>query len=200
VTQTYRLAGRLRKALDDIRRDYDATLAPARRDIGSHALGSLVNPPIPISAAVLDTRATAHERLGYWALVVMRGRRLHRAGDAGVPALAAFLTVHADWLAAYPKALAELESSAADLGEIAADNAPHRFKVGNCPGTTNDLPCSGNVRATVRADDDLLPSTLRCSGMPAHEWPAAEWRLLERRLHMDEGAARRLAAAIRDVT
>ncbi|MEP7194602.1 MAG: hypothetical protein ABI903_17275 [Actinomycetota bacterium] len=190
-------AGRIRTALTGINAAWSATLNPARRASGSHAMTSLVNPPLPIPASVLDDRAKAHDVLAHWSLTVMRGRRLHRVGAAGVPALCGFLWIHAAWLADYPKALADLESSAAALGQIAADNAPHRFKVGNCPGTTNDLPCPGAVKATVRADDDLLPSVLTCSGTPVHSWPAGEWRILERRLHMDEAAARRLALAIR---
>jgi len=191
------LAGRIRKALYEISDAWDDTLEPARRVTGSHAMGSIVNPPLPIDADVLDKRACAHERLAYWARVVITGRKLHRLVAVDVAALCAFLLIHVDWLAGYPKAVAELEGSAADLGVIAADNAPHRFRVGACPGVTKaGLPCPGVVKATVRADDDLLPSMLRCSGVPAHEWPAGQWRVLERRLHMDEGAARRLVVVI----
>jgi len=64
------------------------------------------------------------------------------------------------------------------------------------PGTTNGAPCPGLVKATVRSDDDLLPSELACDATPSHVWPAGEWHVLERRLHMNEAAARRLAVAI----
>jgi len=189
-------ASRIHNALETIRKDWDDTLEPARRGQESHALSSLVNPPLPISAATLDTRAKAHERLAWWALMVIRGRHLHHLVDIDVKALCAFLLIHTDWLADYPKALADLETSATDLGAIAAQNQPRHQDVGPCPGTTNNLPCPGTVKATIRRDDDLLPSELACDATPRHAWPAGEWRVLERRLHMNAGAARRLAAAI----
>lgn len=190
-------AARIRTALAGIRDAWDDTLEPARRATGSHVLTSMVNPPLPVDADVLDKRAKAHERLAYWARMVITGRRLHRLVAVDVAALCTFLLIHADWLAGFPRALAELEGSASELGAIAADNAPRCQDVGPCPGTTNGRPCPGMVKATIRRDDDLLPSLLVCSGTPAHEWPAGEWRVLERRLHMNTGAARRLAAAIR---
>ena len=196
---TDRIADRIHAALTTILENYATTLSPARRATGAHVLTSLVNPPLPLSAAILDTRATAHERLAYWAQLVIRGRKLHHLAAVDAPTLAVFLLIHVGWLATHHwahHALAELENSAATLSVIAADNAPHQFRVGTCPGTTGDLPCPGVVKATVRADDDLLPSALTCDAIPAHSWPAGEWRVLERRLHMDEGAARRLAAAI----
>jgi len=155
---------------------------------------SMVNPPLPVSADVLDKRAKAHERLAWWALQVIRGRKLHRLVAIDVHALCGFLLIHVDWLADYPRALADLEGSAAELGVIAADNAPRHQDVGACPGSTNGLPCPGVVKATIRRDDDLLPSELVCSGAPSHSWPAGEWKTLNRRLHADASAARRLTA------
>lgn len=191
------LAGRIRRALYQISDAWDDTLEPARREVGSHAAGSLVNPPLPIAADVLDKRRTAHVRLAGWSRVVITGRKLHRLPTVDVPALCAFLIVHCDWLAGSEfgtVATNQLEASSADLGVIAADNAPHRFRVGSCPGTGADgLPCPGVVKATVRADDDLLPSVLACDAVLPHSWPAGEWRVLERRLHRDAGAARREA-------
>lgn len=187
------IATRIKAALDQIRTDYPTTLQPVRRATGSHILVSLTNPPLPVSATILDARATCHAALGYWALIVMRGQKLAHLPAADVPTLVTFLRIHADYLVTYPKALTDLEQSAVALGGIAAGNNPHRFQVGPCPGTTNGMPCPGVVKATVRADDDLLPSTLRCTGTPTHEWPAGEWRVLERRLHANAGVARREA-------
>lgn len=186
------LAGRIRRALYEISDAWDDTLEPARRAAGSHVLTSMVNPPLPISADVLDKRAKAHERLAWWALQVIHGRHLHRLVAIDVHALCAFLLIHVDWLADYPRALADLEGSAADLGAIAADNAPRHQTVGHCPGTNNGRPCVGIVVATIRRDDNKLPSEMACDATPRHAWPASEWRTLNRRLHADAGAARRL--------
>jgi hypothetical protein len=186
-------AGRITTALHTISDCYDDTLEPARRGNGSHVLTSMVNPPLPVSADVLDKRAKAHERLAWWALQTMRGQHLHRLVTIEVKALCAYLTKHADYVAQWPKALADLEGSAADLGTIAAQNAPRHQDVGHCPGTTNGLPCKGMVTATVRRDDDLLPSSLVCDATPSHAWPAGVWKTLERRIHADAGVARREA-------
>jgi len=196
MTDTRITAGRIRRALYQISDAWDDTLEPARRSAGSHAMTSLVNPPLPIPADVLDKRAKAHERLAWWSLMVIRGRNLTHLVAVDVAALTTFLLIHVDWLADQPGALTDLEGCAADLTQIAADNAPHRFKVGKCPGSNNGLPCPGTVKATVRADDDLLPSSLTCDATPSHSWPSGEWRTLNRRLHMDAGAARRLLAVI----
>jgi hypothetical protein len=190
-------AVRIRVALEMIKDAWDDTLEPARRAAGSHVLTSMVDPPLPISADVLDKRAKVHTRLASWSRLVITGRKLHRLPAADVESLCGFLLIHTDWLAGYPKAVADLEGSAADLGVIAAQNAPRHQDVGPCPGTTNGMPCPGVVNAILRRDDDMLPSKLTCSGVPSHSWPAGEWRVLERRLHMNERAARRLAAAIR---
>ena len=181
------IATRIKTALKGINNAYDDTLTPARRATESHALTPATNPPLPIPADILDKRATAHETLAYWSRIVINTKKLHLLPSADVHDLCAFLTIHANTLVPWPKALTELETSAEALGVIAADNAPHRFAVGPCPGNN----CTGIVKATVRADDDLLPSTLRCTGTPTHEWPAGEWRILERRLRLNTAATRR---------
>jgi len=135
--------------------------------------------------------------LAWWSLQVIRGQHLHRLVAIDVKPLCAFLLIHADYVAQWPKALADLESSAAELGVIAADNAPRHQGVGRCPGTNGDLPCTGMVTATVRRDDDKLPSGLQCNGTPSHSWPAGEWRTLNRRLRMDAGASRRETERLR---
>lgn len=192
-------AARLRTALTGIADAWDDTLEPARRDVESHALTSMVNPPLPISAGILDTRRTAHIRLAGWSRAVIAGRKLHLLAAMDVPALCAFLLIHVDYMATATwnaRCVADLESSASDLGVIAAQNAPHRFQVGHCPGsTTAGARCPGMVKATVRADDDLLPSQLTCNATPPHSWPAGEWRVLNRRMHAQAGLARRLTAS-----
>lgn len=217
MTDTQTFAGRIRKAAYGIQDAYDDALEPARRTIESHALCSLVNPPLPISAVILDARADACETLDRWYIHIRTARRLNVGIERwDVPTLTRFLVIHCEFLGESvdgARAAHELEMSSDALKEIAQGNAPRKFKVGRCPGMTNGLQCPGSVRATVRSDDDLLPSELACDAVPRHVWPAGEWRVLERRLHasataarratvvrgshVDEGAARRLLVAIR---
>lgn len=193
------LAGRrLRTALTSISQSYDDTLEPARRLIETHATTTLTNPPLPVSAVILDARNTTCTTLDRWYIHVRSTRRLKIGIERwDVPALVAFLHTHAAWLAESPdgaRATAQLEGCARTLTEIAQDNAPRRFKVGKCPGTTNGQPCPGTVRATVRSDDDLLPSELACDATPMHAWPSGEWRVLQRRLQRSPATASRLTA------
>jgi len=128
-------AGRIRRALFDIREHYQDTLTPVRRASGSHATAAAFA-PMPISANILDVRAMACSRLSGWVLVVLDDQDLHtNFYGTDVVALTGFLDKHADWLAVHEAAsdvIAELEASAADLSGIVLDNLPHRFKVGAC--------------------------------------------------------------------
>jgi hypothetical protein len=197
MSDTHDLAHQIREALTTIETTYIETLEPARRAAATHTPNT--TPQLPLSAAILDIRAATHERLSYWAQLIQRSQHLHQLPDVSVPALTSFLYVHAEHLAEHRwglKALDELGNSATALAQIAADNAPRRFQVGPCPGTMNGNPCPGIIRATLRADDDLLPSELRCNAETPHAWSSSEWRMLERRLHFNAGAARRLLAVL----
>ena len=191
-------AGHIYDALTSIAKNYPHTLEPTRHPTTTHTPNTTPQPPI--SMAILDVRATAHEVLAYWAGLVITGQHLHHLPAVNVHDLTAFLLTHRDYLAAHKwvkHAITELEHSADALEQIVKDSAPHQFKVGTCPGTMNGQPCPGTITATLRVSDDLLPSTLGCNAEQPHTWSSSEWRVLERRLHMDAGAARRLAAAIR---
>ena len=197
MSDAHDLAYQIREALTTIQTAYVETLEPARRAAATHTPS--VTPQLPLSAAILDTRAATHERLSYWAQLIQRSQHLHQLPDVTVPALTSFLYVHAGHLAEHRwglKALDELSDSATALAQIAADNAPRRFRVGPCPGTMNGAPCPGVIFATLRADDDLLPSELRCNAEVPHAWSSGEWRMLERRLHMNASAARRLLVVL----
>ena len=184
------LAGRIRKALYGITDNFDSCLDPASRAPGSHARAG-VFPPLPINADILDKRALACARLRVWSALVMVGRRLQHLAADDACTMAAFLLIHVDWLAAQdagPQVASQLEASAADLGQVAADNAPHRFGVGRCPGYGTSergerVPCTGVLRVVLRRDDDLLPSVLACTLDPAHTWAAGQWRILGDQIH-----------------
>ena len=193
------LTNQLRAALTTIDNTYDDTIEPVRRAIGAHVTMNSAHPPLPLAAAILDTRAAAHERAAYWAQLVQHGQHLTGLPAVDLHTLTAYLDKHAAWLAAHKwgtKALEELENSADALTQIVKDSAPHKFKVGSCPGTMNGAPCPGTITVTLRVSDDLLPSVLGCNAETPHVWSSSEWRVLERRLHMNAGAAKRFAAAI----
>jgi len=69
-------AKQIRRALDTIIEHWDATLEPVRRATGSHVKATR-EPPMPISANVLDVRAMCRSRMAAWCLLVMDERDLH---------------------------------------------------------------------------------------------------------------------------
>jgi hypothetical protein len=170
-------AARIHQALDSIARDYSPTLEPARRGASSHATSVTPQPPAPV--AILDVRATAHEVLAYWSGLVIKGQHLQHLPAVTVHDLTAFLTIHADFLAAHKwanHAITELEHSAAALAQIVADNQPRRFVVARCPV----VDCDGLLRVTLRRDDDAFPSEIKCTLDEQHKWAPSQWAYMAR--------------------
>lgn len=150
MSDRYQRAGRIRRALADIKTHYPSTLAPVRRASGSHATAAAFA-PLPVSAHILDARAMACSRLAGWALVVIEERNLHpRLYGTDVVGLVKFLDAHADWLAIHEASadvIAELEASATELGGIAAPRHAETMYLGRCPIVTEGVTCGGKVRA-----------------------------------------------------
>lgn len=184
-------ATQIRKALDSIIEHYDETIEPCRRGLGSHVKASK-EPPIPISAHILSTRALCCSRMAAWCLLVIDERDLHTEHLSGLDvfAMADLLGRHAPWLGehvAKRDVILELEASAKELEEIALDNKPRRFRVGLCPehGTSEmgeRIPCEGELKVILRNSDDLFPSEIRCSLDPDHRWTSSQWMFLGRRV------------------
>lgn len=173
-------AGRIRAALTTIRGCYDDTLDPVRLHIETHALAVLVNPPLPVSAVILDVRLATCETLDKWFIHVRTARKLKVGIERwDVDGLVAFLLIHAAWLADTsdgPKATAQLEHCSKTLKEIAQDSAPRRFNLSRCVVEN----CPGVLRVTLRNDADSLPSEIRCTLDPAHRFAPGTWRFLGR--------------------
>lgn len=102
-------------------------------------------------------------------------------------AMGAYLSKHADWLAAHPAA-GECSDELADLirmaHPIAYPTGARVFEVGPCV----ELDCAGTVKAILRRVDALLPSSIVCDTDPAHAWPADQWLTLGRKLRTKEAA------------
>ena len=153
-------AGQIRKALTTITTHWDDTLEPVRRAPGSHVKASK-EPPLPISAHVLDVRAMCCSRLASWSLLVIEERDLHteRLSGLDVMAMADLLTRHADWLGSHeagPLAVEELGTSAQELTNIAAPAGKDWMSLGTCPLVTEvegePTGCTGTIRAYPEVD------------------------------------------------
>ena len=153
-------AARIRKALGSIVKHWDATLEPVRRAPGSHVKTSR-EPPLPISADVLDKRAMCCSRMAGWCLVVIEDRDLHTEHLSGLDvfAMADLLKRHCDFLGehqAVADVVAELEASARDIAGLSAPRRREWMSLGTCPlvGEVEGepTPCLGTIRAYPDAD------------------------------------------------
>lgn len=109
----------------------------------------------------------------------------HPLDNRDAPALVAFLSAHAEWLAGHEAgadAIVELGRLAAMLEQVAKQSRPARVRVGACP----EVDCIGELVALVRQRDSLLPSTVRCDVDRDHAWEPHDWLALGRRLHGED--------------
>ncbi len=100
--------------------------------------------------------------------------------DDTIPAMAGWLVVRADWLAARDwadEAARSIDYTWREGWRVAYPDGSRRILLGPCP----QPGCDGEIAATVRDADDLLPSVVRCTDQEEpHEWPADRWPALGR--------------------
>jgi len=159
------LAAQIREDLATILDHYDDALEPTKGGSGSHVKASK-EPPLPISANVLDARAMCRSRLGGWTRVVLEECELNTIFySSDVPALAEFLTTHADWLAGFEAgrdAASEIAQSAQELKAITHPRVKTWMKIGTCP---LKVECDGEqdvCGGLVRAYPDKDPKCQKC--------------------------------------
>jgi hypothetical protein len=204
MTDNYELVGSIRRDLQRIADNYDEALDPVRHATGSPVKGSK-EPPLPVSAHILDVRAEAHRDLMFWARFLLDEVRdvngdaiTYRHGTDAIADLVAFVTVWVEWLVTnMPDDADNLATEAAQharaLRAVVEEIGARRFPIGACieHGTSDmgeRIPCPGQMRAVLRKTDDLLPSEITCSLDAEHAWPASEWLRLGRRILEGETA------------
>jgi len=167
-------ATQIRRALGSILMCWDDTMKPARRGEGSHVKTSK-EPPMPISAHVLDVRAMCRARLGGWVRVILEEQDLKTVFySSDVPALVDFLDTHADWLGDFeagPDAAYEIDLSAQELRAIVTPHVKEWMKIGTCPLKYADedgeqVVCGGQVRAYPDRD----PKCQKCGIDGVVDW------------------------------
>jgi hypothetical protein len=87
----------------------------------------------------------------------------------------------------------EAHGHARRLRGMVMETGARRFPVGPCVehGTSDmgeRVPCTGEIWAVLRKDDDLLPSEIACSLDAEHHWAAREWMQLGRKIAKDLSA------------
>lgn len=186
-----RVAGRITDALHLLARHWPATANPPRVTASTTHTTPASKPPMP--AAVLSLRREVRDHLAGHVRVVAQHRDLRGPGEVDVPTVTRWLAAHADWLGGNlavtgrPARVAhDLEHLARRVREVALQQRPSTVDVGPCPEAATreeGAHCGGMLRATVRRDDDLLPSTIRCTHDPTHSWAPRQWEDLAQRVH-----------------
>lgn len=194
----YELTGAIRRSLMSIRDNYEAALEPAKRGHGGSTVKASKEPPMPISAHILDVRLDTFHDLHYWCSFILENMR-----GANGAALATHVELTIDGMTAFVNTWAdrivtdfpddgqnlgkEVAKHARNLSGIVQETGVRKFPIGGCPehGTSDmgeRIPCPGELRAMLRKDDDLLPSEVACSVDEEHRWAAREWMQLGRRI------------------
>ncbi|MFH8349505.1 helix-turn-helix transcriptional regulator [Streptomyces sp. NPDC018045] len=141
---------------------------------------------IKLNAVAVEARDTLRARLLAWCDLVA-AERVPDPADGGAPpertveAMTSFLLRHAAWLCGHPAAgdvVTEIAETAATATRAAYPQQTRRFRVGPCV----EVSCGGSLVAVIRADEQLLPSEVRCDVDTQHVWPAHQWRELERQV------------------
>jgi len=194
-------AAKIRRALGSILMCWEDSLEPVRRSAGSHVKTSR-EPPLPISAHILDVRAQTRARMAGACHMVIQERDLHteHLSALNVIAMADLLDRHADWLATCrcPEVVAaELEKSARDLRAITTPYRKDWQSLGTCPLTVEVVVevegkdvlevqgCTGTIRAY---GGDTDPYCDGCGVQAVTTW----W---EQRMFTDPELRRLLTAA-----
>ena len=149
---------------------------PRERKSGQLASG------MPFNAPAADVRAEIIAVLGSWSGMVVQQRGV-TAPRRTVHALAKFLGIHVDWIAAHPAAgdatneVAQLVKSAR---RVAYPGSVRRITVGACV----DTECAGELVALLCSGDALRPVEITCNADSRHSWPADRWIQLSSRLEL----------------
>jgi hypothetical protein len=157
------LAGRIRRDLWQIVDYYDATLEPSNQSSGGSRVAASKEPPLPISAHILDTRAEAHRDLTYWTRFLLDEVRdindepiQHGPGSIDVASLVPFIVTWVDWLVTNApddadNLATEAEKHARALYAIVFPPRREWLTIGDCPVTVardgQAELCGSRVRA-----------------------------------------------------
>jgi hypothetical protein len=157
------LAGQIRRDLWAVSDLYDEVLEPVRRAAGSHVT-TTKTPPLPISAAILDTRAEASRDLHYWARFILDEVRdvngelmTNRIADTRPETLVRFIVIWVDRIVSeFPddadNLAREVGEHVRELRQFARPERRDWMPIGECPVTVadadgNSVVCGAKVRA-----------------------------------------------------
>ena len=179
------LAGRIRRDLWHIVDYYDAALEPSNQSSGGSRVAASKEPPLPISAHILDTRAEAHRDLTYWTRFLLDEVRdindepiQHGPASIDVASLVPFIVTWVDWLVTNApddadNLATEAEKHARALYAIVFPPRREWLPIGPCPRTVAQDGVSVAYETPLRAYPDR--ELITCDGC-GHEDTREWWR------------------------
>lgn len=157
------------------------SLAPSGTGDGG-GRGGNPHPSLVLHDGVVEVRATIRHTLVSWVRLVADERSVALPVDR-VGALGRFVQAHSRWLGAQDYAgecsdeFAGLVSAARRLMQPSGTRI---IPVGPCPMQD----CGGELRALMRTERSLVPSSVTCDLDTGHEWTSADWMALARSMRV----------------
>lgn len=159
----------------------------------SRVSGGGSEPPLPINVSITDLRIDIAGKLMSWACLIAEERDVTPPPNRhDIAIVVHFLEKHLDWAIEQPwidEFDQELRKARGQAFSTAFGESSRSFKVADCPQvvacdttTKAEIICGGNLMATLRDRDKLLPSVIWCKTDLDHEWTADTWRELSRRI------------------
>jgi hypothetical protein len=200
MTSTAEIERALITALGTIRQNWAALLEPllnASASVGTEPVTGGGSELTALEARV-SLRYETILCLNSWSKLVADERALTHALPLQHDAigLADLLTLHAVWMSGHetgPQCADEIQHIASRVKDSAEGNRVAKIQVGRCPETiweTDDQlsRCPGNLWASVRHEDSMLPKDVRCDGPTQHTWAPHEWASLGRRVYASDAS------------
>lgn len=209
MSDPYETAGKIRRNLHTIRNVWGATITLVHRQASDEPVTGSAASPSPVPTHVLDARRDCHRDLKLYTGIILdyvNGGGISTKVDAlKVDDLARFLDV---WAFLFAEQLHNpiVDRCARDMGRHAdrlsgmiRGDQLHRYQVGRCPemlasdGAAVDhagladhvfTRCAGNLWASMRRQDTMLPQSIVCDADPAHTWAPWQWAALGKRLEV----------------
>jgi hypothetical protein len=142
---------------------YDETVSAG---MGAPTTGTKTR-PLPINEQRVDHAIHARKMLASWTQMVAEERGVAVPDVPDLRVTTGFLRRHhlwiveREWVNEYADEVLELNRRAWSLLN---PSGVRRIEIGPCREVFDDGPCAGVLSALVRKSDDLLPSSIQCSG------------------------------------
>lgn len=177
-------------------------LVPTGSGEGGH--GANPFPSLVLHDGVVEVRATIRNTVVSWSRLIHEERQVTlpwrwsilrlpsgvqgpanriRQGVANTMDLARYVQAHGRWIAGTDYAgecSDEFATLLASARRLMQPSGTRVIEVGPCPMGE----CGGTLRALMRTERSLMPSSVTCDANPEHEWTSADWLALARSMQV----------------